>query len=110
MTEETRMSPAGNNINTTASDNDISDLVIVGCGIAGLSAAVTALQAGLSVTLLERAPEAEFGGNSRWTEAFLRMKNDAEVADDFEAVFADNAGWNLDPSNCSTWGEDGLTL
>jgi tricarballylate dehydrogenase len=53
------------------------DLVIVGCGIAGTSAAVTALEAGLSVTLLERAPEEEFGGNSRWTEAYLRMKNDA---------------------------------
>jgi len=36
--------------------------VVVGCGIAGTSAAVTALQAGLSVTLVERAPEEDFGG------------------------------------------------
>lgn len=72
--------------------------MIVGCGIAGLSAAVTALQAGLSVTLLERAPEEDFGGNSRWTEAYLRMKNDAEVSDDFEERFAQNAGLNLDPN------------
>jgi tricarballylate dehydrogenase len=74
------------------------DLLIVGCGIAGTSAAVTALQAGLAVTLLERAPEEEFGGNSRWTEAYLRMKNDAEVSDDFEEHFARNAGVNLDPN------------
>ena len=74
------------------------DLVIVGCGIAGTSAAVTALQAGLAVTLLERAPEEDFGGNSRWTEAYLRMKNDAEVSDDFEEKFAQNAGANLDPN------------
>lgn len=74
------------------------DLVIVGCGIAGMSAAVTALQAGLKVTLLERAPEEDFGGNSRWTEAYLRMKNDAEVSDDFEEKFAQNAGANLDPN------------
>jgi tricarballylate dehydrogenase len=74
------------------------DLVIVGCGIAGTSAAVTALQAGLSVTLLERAPEEDFGGNSRWTEAYLRMKNDSEVSDDFEERFAQNAGANLDPN------------
>ena len=74
------------------------DLLIVGCGIAGTSAAVTALQAGLSVTMLERAPEEEFGGNSRWTEAYLRMKNDAEVSDDFEERFAQNAGVNLDPN------------
>ena len=74
------------------------DLLIVGCGIAGTSAAVTALQAGLRVTLLERAPEEDFGGNSRWTEAYLRMKNDSEVSDDFEESFARNAGTNLDPN------------
>jgi tricarballylate dehydrogenase len=74
------------------------DLLIVGCGIAGTSAAVTALQAGLKVTMLERAPEEDFGGNSRWTEAYLRMKNDVEVSDDFEEKFAQNAGANLDPN------------
>lgn len=76
----------------------MTDLVIVGCGIAGTSAAVTALQAGLKVTMLERAPEEDFGGNSRWTEAYLRMKNDSEVSDDFEERFAQNAGVNLDPN------------
>ncbi|WP_158746368.1 FAD-dependent oxidoreductase [Acidisphaera sp. L21] len=75
-----------------------SDLVIVGCGIAGLSAAVSALQAGLSVTLLERAPEPDFGGNTRWTEAYCRMKNESEISDDFEEHFAANAGWNVDPN------------
>jgi tricarballylate dehydrogenase len=72
------------------------DLVIVGCGVAGLSAAVTALEAGLSVLNLERAPEHDFGGNSRWTEAYMRMKNDSEVSDDFEDHFANNAGWHID--------------
>jgi tricarballylate dehydrogenase len=75
-----------------------SDLVIVGCGIAGLSAAVSALQSGVSVTLLERAPEEEFGGNTRWTEAYLRMKSDTEISDDFEEHFAANVGSNLDPN------------
>jgi tricarballylate dehydrogenase len=75
-----------------------TDLVVVGCGIAGLSAAVSALQGGLQVALLERAPEAEFGGNTRWTEAYMRMKNDAEISDDFEEHFAANAGANLDPN------------
>jgi len=74
------------------------DLLVVGCGIAGLSAAVSALQNGLTVTLLERAPEAEFGGNTRWTEAYMRMKNDSEIADDFEEHFAANAGPNIDPA------------
>ena len=72
------------------------DLLIVGCGVAGLSAAVTALEAGLTVLNLERAPEHHFGGNSRWTEAYMRMKNDSEVSDDFEEHFAHNAGWHID--------------
>jgi tricarballylate dehydrogenase len=63
-----------------------------------LSCAVSALQGGLRVTLLERAPETDFGGNSRWTEAYCRMKNEREIADDFEDMFAANAGWNLDPN------------
>jgi tricarballylate dehydrogenase len=75
-----------------------TDLLVVGCGIAGLSAAVSALQGGLRVTLLERAPEAEFGGNTRWTEAYMRMKNDTEISDDFEEHFAANAGFNIDPN------------
>lgn len=75
-----------------------TDLVVVGCGIAGLSAAVTALQAGLSVTVLERSSEEDFGGNTRWTEAYMRMKNDTEIADDFEEHFALNSGLNLDPN------------
>jgi tricarballylate dehydrogenase len=82
-----------------------SDVVIVGCGIAGLSAAVTALQGGLTVTLLERAPEPDFGGNSRWTEAYVRMKNEREIAEDFEDMFAANAGWNLDPNVLAAVGE-----
>jgi tricarballylate dehydrogenase len=75
-----------------------ADIVVVGSGIAGLSAAATALQHGLSVTVLERAAADEYGGNSRWTEAYLRMKNESEVSDDFETMFAENAGSNLDPN------------
>lgn len=71
-------------------------VIVVGSGIAGLSAAVTALQAGLKVTLVERATSADFGGNTRWSEAYMRMKNDAEIADDFEEQLVSNAGLNID--------------
>jgi tricarballylate dehydrogenase len=73
------------------------DVIVVGCGIAGLSAAATALQAGARVAIVERAPKEERGGNTRWTEALLRMKSDSEVSDDFETHFAKNAGHYLDP-------------
>lgn len=75
-----------------------ADLIIVGCGVAGLSAAVTALEKGLKVINLERSGEEHFGGNSRWTEAYMRMKNDSEISDDFEEHFANNPGLNLDPN------------
>ncbi|GLI21072.1 tricarballylate dehydrogenase [Xanthobacter flavus] len=74
------------------------DVVVVGCGIAGLSAAVSAAETGRRVAVLERSCIEERGGNTRWTEAFMRMKNENEVSDDFEEHFMQNAGWNLDPS------------
>jgi len=73
------------------------DVVVVGHGVAGLSAACTALQAGARVAILERAPREDRGGNTRWTEAFLRLKSMDAVADDFESHFAANAGHHLDP-------------
>ena len=78
-------------------DSSNFDVIVVGCGIAGLSAAASARQAGARVAIVERAPKEERGGNTRWTEALLRMKSETEVSDDFEAHFARNAGHYLDP-------------
>ncbi len=73
------------------------DVVVIGCGIAGLSAAVSALEAGKRVAILERSSIEDRGGQTRWTEAQMRMKNEHEVADDFESHFSENAGHYLDP-------------
>lgn len=74
-----------------------ADVVVVGCGIAGLSAAITAQQSGAKVALLERAPKEERGGNTRYTESFWRMKSEDEVSEDFETHFAKNSGGYIDP-------------
>lgn len=74
------------------------DVVVVGSGIAGLSAALSARQAGATVALAERATPAESGGNTRYTEAFLRMKSLDEPADDLaDTILGDFMGYP-DPS------------
>ena len=78
--------------------DDGCDVVVVGCGIAGLSAAVSALEAGARVLLLERAPREERGGNTRYTESFWRMRNRDAVSEDFRDRFAENAGGHPDPA------------
>ncbi len=74
------------------------DVVVAGCGIAGLSAAVAAAEMGARVAVLERAPIEERGGNTRYTDAYLRMKSETEVTDDFETHLAENGGGYLDPA------------
>lgn len=70
------------------------DVVVVGSGIAGLSAALAAAEAGARTALAERATQADSGGNTRYTEAFLRMKSLDEVSDDFdERLLGDFMGY-----------------
>jgi len=73
------------------------DVVVAGCGVAGLSSAVAAAQAGARVAILERSTREERGGQSRYTEAYLRMKSLTEVTDDFETHLAENGSGSVDP-------------
>ena len=52
------------------------DVVVVGGGNAALCAALSAAEQGVSVLVLERAPEAESGGNSRFTAGAIRCVYD----------------------------------
>lgn len=53
-----------------------TDVVVVGAGNAGLVGALAASEAGARVILLEAAPEAERGGNSRFAGGIFRATHD----------------------------------
>ena len=61
-----------------------SDILVVGAGIAGLSAALTARERGASVTVLECAPIEERGGNTRFSNGAMRAVYAG--VDDIEAL------------------------
>src|SRR5690348_11390451 len=52
------------------------DVLVVGAGNAALSAALAAREHGASVTVIERAPIEERGGNSRFTAGLFRTVYD----------------------------------
>jgi len=74
-----------------------ADVVVVGCGVAGLSAAVSAAEAGAEVILLERASKEDRGGSSRYTEAWMRMSSEDSVYEDFEDKLALRAHGAIPP-------------
>lgn len=77
---------------------DDCDVVIVGCGVAGLCTVAAAVKVGAIVTILERAAPEDRGGNARLTEACLRMKSMEEVSDDFEVSPIEIGSINPDPT------------
>ncbi len=54
------------------------DIAVVGGGIAGLSAALSAHEAGASAVLLEKAPLPNRGGNTRFADAQMRFPHEAD--------------------------------
>jgi tricarballylate dehydrogenase len=57
----------------------VADVIVVGGGNAAFAAALAAAGEGARVTVLERAPEAEAGGNSRFTAGAIRVAYDGEA-------------------------------
>ena len=54
------------------------DVVVVGGGIAGLSTAISAREAGAEVILIEKAPRTGRGGNTRFADAQMRFPHEAD--------------------------------
>lgn len=63
------------------------DVVVVGAGNAAFCAALSARESGCSVLVLERAPEPENGGNSRFTAGGFRFAYDG--VDDLKRLMPD---------------------
>ncbi len=69
------------------------DVVVVGAGIAGLAAALEAAEAGAQVLVLEKAPAAERGGNTRFSDAQIRYPH---AADEYSPVSTTPAEFRAD--------------
>lgn len=62
-------------------------IVVLGAGNAAFAAAVSARQRGATVTMIERAPEDEAGGNTRFTAGAIRCVYDG--VDDLKLIMPD---------------------
>src|SRR5262245_8013165 len=65
----------------------MADVVVVGAGNAAFAAAVAARAAGVSVVVLERAPQELSGGNTRFTAGAMRFAY--EGVDDLRRLMPD---------------------
>ncbi len=80
------------------------DVVVVGGGNAALCAALSAAEQQASVLVLERAPESEAGGNSRFTAGAIRCVYDG--VDDLRALMPDLSEEMIKITDFGRYGED----
>src|SRR5690348_9265259 len=65
----------------TVVSSRVSEVVVVGCGTAGLCSAIAAHKAGTRVTVIETAPLAERGGNSAFAGGGQKIARESGTAD-----------------------------
>ena len=80
-----------------------ADVVVVGAGNAAFCAALAAREQGASVIMLERAPEEEAGGNTRFTAGAMRFAYDD--VDDLRALMPDLTDRELVETDFGTYPE-----
>ena len=80
------------------------DVVVVGAGNAAMCAALAAREGGARVLVLERAPEAEAGGNSRFTAGAIRFAYDG--VDDLRALMPDLTDAEVEMTDFGSYPEE----
>lgn len=80
------------------------DVAVIGAGNAALCAALSAAEQGASVIVLERAPETESGGNSRFTAGAFRFVYNG--VDDLKQVMPDLSEDEIRTTDFGTYTED----
>ena len=83
---------------------EVYDIVVIGAGNAALCAALAAQEKGARVLVLERAPEEENGGNSRFTAGAIRFAYDG--VDDLREVMPDLSDEEVAQTDFGTYSED----
>jgi tricarballylate dehydrogenase len=84
------------------------DVVVIGMGAAGLSAAVSYVDVvsaqgrPASVGVLERSPEEERGGSTRYTGSWFRVTEDRQLDPNFVEIMAAVSGGLADLDYCRT--------
>ena len=78
-------------------------VIVLGAGNAAFAAAVSARQNGAKVTMIERAPEDEAGGNTRFTAGAIRCVYDG--VDDLRAIMPDLTDQEIDRTDFGSYTE-----
>src|SRR5476651_822302 len=81
-----------------------ADVIVVGGGNAAFCAALAAAEQGVSVLVLERAPEDEAGGNSRFTAGAFRCVYDG--VEDLRNLMPDLTDEEISKSDFGTYTEE----
>lgn len=78
-----------------------SDVIVIGAGNAALCAALSARENGAKVTVLEKAPKEERGGNTRYTYGAIRFAYDG--VDDLKKVIPELTKDEISKSDYGTY-------
>ena len=80
------------------------DVIVVGAGNAALCAALSASESGARVLVLESAPEAECGGNTRFTAGAMRVVY--RGVEDLKALMPDLADEEVERTDFGSYTAD----